>query len=671
MYLRNLRIRLSTSDGMYGTDIKFPNGLFVLWADNSMGKSTCLRSILVALGFEAMLTTQKELPLPPAMKSELDTENGIVKVLESEIYLEIENDRNESIVLHRTVKGTRNSDLIQVIFGAALSYPKSTYLTKDFFVSRPGSATREHGFHHFLANFFNWQLPMVSTYDDRQYPLYLQCIFPYFFVEQTRGWATIEPPIPSHFRIREVHSRVVEFILNLDAYAIAELKTKLERDLAEIKKQWNTNVSEIKILADTIQALPNNIPNLPIGIWPPDPFPTLIFPSEDGWVSISEKIKYLNIEIAKISEHEIPRVNEITESAQKELNELVERISERESILFKLVDIIEMDRAELISVVDRLNKIDEDLQRNKDIKTLLNLGSTNQLKVSNHRCPTCNQEIVDSLTPIAEKQEVMSVDENIAFLKDQQQTFKLVQLSIEKLIESREKQISWNREKLTEERRHLRTLKQTLNSDGRLPSKAILERQILLESELESVENSVEKFENLISKLEELSSIWQSVNSNKNQLPKNNISESDLRKLKLWSKTFVNQLRNYDFKSLPTETLSISIDNYRPIHEGFDLPNNISASDFIRVIWAYLASMLEISNQIESNHLGLLVFDEPKQQSAKELSFAQLFRQVSKISLDNKQVIFATSEKKKDLTQLLANIPHTINVIDGRIIKKI
>ncbi len=37
-------------------------------ADNSMGKSTSMRAILVALGLEATLTTsQSELPLTPAL----------------------------------------------------------------------------------------------------------------------------------------------------------------------------------------------------------------------------------------------------------------------------------------------------------------------------------------------------------------------------------------------------------------------------------------------------------------------------------------------------------------------------------------------------------------------------------------------------------------------------
>lgn len=92
MRVRHLRLRLATDCGPHGLDLPLANdGLTVLWADNSMGKSTCFRSILVGLGLEGMLTTnKKDLPLPPAMKSQLKTKDALASVIESEIWLEIQ-----------------------------------------------------------------------------------------------------------------------------------------------------------------------------------------------------------------------------------------------------------------------------------------------------------------------------------------------------------------------------------------------------------------------------------------------------------------------------------------------------------------------------------------------------------------------------------------------------
>jgi hypothetical protein len=46
MRFRRLVIRLQTTDGPYGVTLDFPDGLVVVWADNTMGKSTCVKSIL-------------------------------------------------------------------------------------------------------------------------------------------------------------------------------------------------------------------------------------------------------------------------------------------------------------------------------------------------------------------------------------------------------------------------------------------------------------------------------------------------------------------------------------------------------------------------------------------------------------------------------------------------
>src|SRR5690606_30777777 len=107
-----LEIRVQTSDGPYGATLDFPDGLVLVWADNSMGKSTCVRAMLIALGMEAMLTTsQVELPISPSVKSRLESPTGEHDVLESEVFLEIENDAEERIVIRRAIKGNRDKNL--------------------------------------------------------------------------------------------------------------------------------------------------------------------------------------------------------------------------------------------------------------------------------------------------------------------------------------------------------------------------------------------------------------------------------------------------------------------------------------------------------------------------------------------------------------------------------
>lgn len=72
--LRHLRLRATTSNGLYGADIGFGPGLTVIWADNTKGKSTCMQGMLYALGMERMLSPRREIPLPHAMTSFIETD---------------------------------------------------------------------------------------------------------------------------------------------------------------------------------------------------------------------------------------------------------------------------------------------------------------------------------------------------------------------------------------------------------------------------------------------------------------------------------------------------------------------------------------------------------------------------------------------------------------------
>jgi|SRR5580692_748686 hypothetical protein len=66
---------------------------------------------------------------------------------------------------------------------------RCSHLAKnDYFVRVEGAAQRPLGFHNSLSSFLGWQLPTVSRFDGSDVPLYLECIFPLFIVEQKHGW---------------------------------------------------------------------------------------------------------------------------------------------------------------------------------------------------------------------------------------------------------------------------------------------------------------------------------------------------------------------------------------------------------------------------------------------------------------------------------------------------
>ena len=78
----------------------FEAGLTVLWADNTKGKSTCMQGMLYALGLERMLSPRREIPLPHAMTSYLNTDdNERVEILELSVALELENGEGQIITV--------------------------------------------------------------------------------------------------------------------------------------------------------------------------------------------------------------------------------------------------------------------------------------------------------------------------------------------------------------------------------------------------------------------------------------------------------------------------------------------------------------------------------------------------------------------------------------------
>lgn len=419
MRLRCLQLRVQTENGLYGTTIDFPDGLVVIRADNTMGKSTCVKSIVVALGLEAMLTAnQTDLPLPPAVKQAIDGEDGRHSIIESDVFLELENCRCERITVQRTIKGSRDKNLITVLHGPALTEP-GRYEGQDFFVNRSGAASREHGFHQFLATFMNWRLPTVQTFDGGEYPLYLQCIFPYFVVEQTRGWSTIQPPIPTHFRIKDAHKRVVEFLLDLDARRIALQRQELIHERDRLGTEWSRLVKLAGDVSRAASGKPQGISVQPSSVWPPKVSPTLMVPDGEDWVFVEDYLQRKSTELAILVEQEIPRVCEIASAAEEELTKTGHLLKDREMVLARLLENLECEKHEAALVRRRLEALEEDIQRNRDVLTLQQMGADRIPIISRGTCPYCHQTIQDALIPL-ENQPVMSLDENIDFLVEQQ-----------------------------------------------------------------------------------------------------------------------------------------------------------------------------------------------------------------------------------------------------------
>ncbi|AFZ61171.1 hypothetical protein H6G54_29015 [Anabaena cylindrica FACHB-243] len=667
LQLRYLSLRITTSDGLFGVEIPFEAGLFVLHADNTSGKSTCLQSILYALGLEGMLSSTQNIPLPAVVTDFLDYDGQTYHVLESEVLLEISNG-TKVITVRRQIKGRQDKHLINVWMGPMLSQTGTSYISSDYIVRQPGAASREIGFHHLLAEFIGWKLPNVPTYNESETLLYMETLFPLMFVEQKYGWSSLRNRFPTYFKIKELNRRAFEFITSLDAEKNAAQKIFLQQEAKNINTNWSVQIEAINRLVASINGLIDNLPTKPISDWPPSVQPEILIFDQEKRINIKqvifgieERLQYLNLQ-------EVPSVEQVSKAAQQELQDKQEQLLKIETeIKFKFEE-VERQIIHIEAIELRIVSLKEELLKNKDLKKLLNLGSTQDLQTHSGKCPTCYQSISDSLISIQEINNTMTIEENIDFIEEQLKVFNAMSKSEVKTLDLKKRQLNGLKSYVAEIRQDIRSLKTTLTSQSNAPSYAVIEERVRLAEKIRYIKLIRSQVDEVLGKFSQLSEEWREVQTRLASLPKEIFSKEDKSKISDLERSFQQQLQEYGFGSLNPINITISLESYFPEYEGFDLQFNLSASDYIRIIWAYLLGLLEVSRQHETNHLGLLILDEPRQQSAREASIEAFLYRASLSQQYGQQVIIATSESSTVLTQYLRNVPHTYKRFDGKII---
>ncbi|MFV8453371.1 ATP-binding protein, partial [Vibrio campbellii] len=96
MKLNQLFVTLSATDSQYyGYRIPFCPGLNIIRGDNSSGKSTFVNSLIYALGMEEIIGSKGSAALPYALKDRFDLSGEEKRVVNSTVYLELENKRGQ------------------------------------------------------------------------------------------------------------------------------------------------------------------------------------------------------------------------------------------------------------------------------------------------------------------------------------------------------------------------------------------------------------------------------------------------------------------------------------------------------------------------------------------------------------------------------------------------
>lgn len=670
--IRHLRLRAETTSGPFGADIPFGAGLNVLWADNTKGKSTSLQGLLYALGLERMLSPRREIPLTYVMTSHLEEDGKIGvhhAILESSVWVELENASGKIITVRRAVKSVGDTRLVTVFQGPQLTDAVGQYEQRDYFVLDPGAAQREAGFHRYLADFIGWQLPKVRRFDGGETMLYIETIFPLLYIEQKAGWSSMPAAFPNFLQIRDVGRRAVEFLMGLDTHELELRRQQLEMDLAASNSAWSSKRTEIVSVAAMANARVQGIPVAPTISIADIEATFLQAPIGDEWRPLDEIMTELRGHVAELQKAVIPDVEDVSNAAAEELTQLMEAAGEQNAKRNALFRARQAEIAQRESVQRRMAALEEDLQKNQDAQKLRNFGSKLTESLAADHCPTCSQPIQDTLLAQQAMAAVMPVEDNIEYIKSQRAIFQRLNAQVEAAIRSLEYRLAAATSEVNETNSRLRALRADLISPSHVPSTAMLEERLRTEARLNLFQDVQQRFEQHKQVLIDLAIRHAKIIAERQALPTNRLTAEDEAKLNRLTGLIQEQSESYGFTTFPAAEIEIAPDNFRPQKEGFEIGFELSASDAIRLKWAYHLALLELARTYTTNHPGFVVFDEPRQQAAREVSFQRLLERASCAKASGQQVIFATSEDRGRLEGFLKHIDCTYRAFDGYIVK--
>ncbi|CAB4365432.1 MAG: hypothetical protein F2681_14995 [Actinobacteria bacterium] len=668
--IRHLRLRAVTARGDFGADLAFGDGLFVLRADNSRGKSTAVKSMLFALGLERMITAQPTNAVTSAMRDRLIFDpltKAETPVLASSVALEFENRSGAIVTATRWVKHEQfDVGLIQLEHGPALTDP-GEYRIENLYVGRAGAASSAAGYQQWLARFIGWSMPLFPAKEGKLAPLYMEQVFPLLFVEQRRGWGGIQAQMPYFSGVTEVRRRSIEFLLNLDVGKYEQERQTLRARDAELQLEWRASVDAFQESLTGEGLVTLNVPKNLTVAWPPNPDPRVAASVGAGWIDLDDQIQNARQEVATLIGSVIPAITENSSALESRLADLAERSDSLRRTSAAIREDLVRHRTELSAVEDRIQALEDDLRKHRDAAILVRLGAP-VLEELHEACPVCHQLLPDSLVALGPGP-ALSPDESVMYLSQQLDLFRVMKEDSARAMAAKGERLTANMREEADVRGQIRSVRTSLVGPNGSPSVEAIASRIRREAQLVRLVAIEERWFLFQSRLEALASSALEVRAKLADLPAERLSETDAAKLATLETSFIDQLRLYDFGSFLDANLMISRDDYHPRRDEFDLEADISASDSIRVIWAYLLGLMEVSSVHETNHPRLLLLDEPRQQSAKDVSFEALLRQAALVASRGGQVIFATSEDPRSLESKLEGVQHNLISIDGFLLK--
>ena len=680
MRVVHIRLRAITGAHTFGVDVPLGVGLNIIRGDNTSGKSTCLLAILYCLGLERALGPSLQVPLPYAMRQQIQVSregDEYERVLQSYVMLEVANDRGDVVCVRRDIEGGRDRKLVQTWPDCTVDTCGAGAPQRDYFLHDPGSAVRADGFHAYLANFLDLDLPSVPRFDGSDCPLYLEAFWPLFFVEQKRGWSSTQGPFPTFLKIQDLPRRVMEFVLALDIGKARRLYAELSREVRYLEQRWKDKRSDLVKKGRTIIRVVG-LPPTPTAEFAHDPEVIMSAYFEDQWISVDDLASKMQ-ERRDALEAVEPRDVEAAETEiQVQLREREERNTELSAQNSLLQQEYQFAMTEKDTLDRRIATLEVDLRRNLDAQKLEQMGSNSLGVVTEKMCPTCHQPMAKELLP-EEGVVVMAVEENIAFARSQLDMYRAMKKTTEDALNELGARFESMRQALSEIRRSIRALKRDLVRPANALIWSEVEELVRLEERLGRWMEIQEEIDGSVDELQGVAKDW---TNRKTELEgiRMEMSSIDRDKIKMLVDSMQEYLQLFGFQSFSPKEIGLAEVDFRPqvvVRDGGGerLEQNIgfeaSASDGIRLKWAYYLALLQLRRKSSTNHVGMVIFDEPGQHQMREVDLATFLSRAAEDTKEIGQIVISTSESVDRVRRSLRGKTVTIHDYDGFILRPI
>ena len=633
----NLKISVDTNGGVFSCSIPLGGGLNIIRAENSSGKSTCVNVIAYGLGLEAILGPSRKRPFPKSLYEEIfDTkaDQNPFFVSTSTVSLKIKNRNGEKASLRRDISGNDRKISVGVDGNG-----------KDYFLGasgQVGSAVSERGFHHWLADFIGWKLPKVVKFDGKETTLYLECIFPLFFVEQKRGWSEIQANIPAYYGIKNVKRVAAEFCLGIDTFEFEKKVIHHKNRIGKAEVEWGKIIAAAEVAAEFNSVEFGAIP--PIDKYQEYYNIDFSYLEGDTLISVSEQQRSLKRLIERLSED----VTSATPNNEKlDAQNAILRMLRRE--LDYATESVEVTLLAISEAENKISTLKHDLDQYQQLRRLKSVGSNIEADLDTQKCPICESDLYDTLGNRTVKRQPMTLEENIDFLNNQIDFF--LNIKIKNISQLKDFQVRARlvKTKIEIESEKLNEIREDIN-DVNGATKALLREKIQAENSLKEAEKLKIILDDLRERAKKAHSQWSTATESLRLLRKQSSVDGRALVIKSLEAIIRANLSSFQFNPSAIRSISISHQTLRPEQEGYDIVAETSASDYIRIIWAYTLALMELAGKEgDIKHGGFVVFDEPRQHEASKFSFANLIDKASESPEYSGQVIFATSLEEEEL----------------------